>query len=459
MNYRYLLLLVLSFVFIFTFTDGVIIKQKMKTSSYITTLERFGINTGGSVTVEGIHYGITKSSAYTFICTYKQHLDIISDTRSREKICDHLEKDPSQCYVAILNGTAQTFDISERDIYDFLIVNCNKNSKGVYGSIDIEVEISAINPGPSHLPYGFTPLPNGFLFLTICYLLIFVAWTILLLKFRFKINNLHKFFYGLLTMKVVVVVISLIYWKVYQSTGKKYLPLFYIRGLLYTISETVLIFLLLLISKGWQIVRTGMEPQEFRFIPLPLLFLFLSLTFFSIYNDGYYMMAMIILYFLVMPKLFFNITEIIRALKIQLLIVQTLRLGNEPQRAIKEVLLFYKVIRISTLFYVVSTLLASGTRIFMAWYFEWITIMSGEIISLIMLGIIAYFISPHHFDLLTWNENLFNEEAVDLLLSNPNFLSMLRSSPTTTEQSIDLNSAVVVEWPDKSLSLCTKDNV
>jgi len=44
---------------------------------------------------------------------------------------------------------------------------------------------------------------------------------------------------------------------------------------------------------------------------------------------------------------------------------------------IKEVILFYKVIRIATLFYVVSTLLASGTRIFMAWYFEWITILSG----------------------------------------------------------------------------------
>lgn len=318
----------------------------------------------------------------------------------------------------------------------------------------------AINPGSNHLPYGYAPLPNGFLFLSIVCSLIFASWCILLLKFRSRINHLHKLFFGLLTLKLVVIYISLTYWKVYQSTGKKYLALFYSRGLLYTISETILIFLLLLISKGWEIVRTGLEPEEFRFIPLPLLFLFLSLTFFSIYNDGYYMMAMIILYFLVMPKLFFNITEIIRALTLQLVIVQTLRLGNEPQRAIKEVILFYKVIRIATLFYVVSTLLASGTRIFMAWYFEWITILSGEIISLIMLTIIAYFISPHHFDLLRWNENLFNEEAVELLISNPNFLSMIRNRPSPSpETGFDINSAVVIEYPDKTLSFCTKEKV
>lgn len=455
MHYHRYLLVISCFFLVISLTDAVLIKEKIKASSFITTLERFGMNSGGQVTVLGNHLDASPNSAYIFICTYKQHLDLNSDARSREKICKaNTDKIPTECFAASLNKTSQMFDITEKNIYDFLVINCNRNTQGVFEPVFVDVEISALNPGQSHLPYGYASLPNGFLFLTVCYSLIFCAWGILLLKFRARINSLHKIFFGLLSMKMIIVIASFVYWKIYQSTGKKFIPLFYTRGLFYTIAETLLIFLLLLISKGWKIIRSSLEPQEFRFIPLPLLFLFLSLTFFSIYNDGYYMMAMIILYFLVMPKLFFNISELVAALKIQLLIVQAFRLGNAPQRALKEYIIFYKVVRISALFYVVATLLASGTRIFIAWQFEWISTLSGEIISLIMVALISYFISPHHFDLLEWTERLFNED-IDELISNPNFLTMMRNRPEPVY--FDTNSAVVVQWPDKTLSLCTKE--
>lgn len=98
------------------------------------------MNSDATVTVEGRVFGNLKKSAYVFICTYKQHLEIISDSRSRERICE--KNEPTECYSAELNGTVQSFSISDRNIYDFMIINCYRNRNGVYGSVELEVEIS-----------------------------------------------------------------------------------------------------------------------------------------------------------------------------------------------------------------------------------------------------------------------------------------------------------------------------
>lgn len=98
------------------------------------------MNSGASVTVVGRTFGNLRNAAFVYICTYKQHLEIISDSQSRERICE--KNEPTECYSAELNGTIQSFSISDRDIYDFMIINCNRNRNNVYGTIELEVEIS-----------------------------------------------------------------------------------------------------------------------------------------------------------------------------------------------------------------------------------------------------------------------------------------------------------------------------
>jgi cation transport ATPase len=123
-------------------------------------------------------------------------------------------------------------------------------------------------------------------------------------------------------LKLSVVTIALCYWEIMQSQGTGVIPLQYLQSLLFAISETALFCALLLVAKGWRITRTGLPASEIRTIAVALILLLSTLLFFSFYNEGYYFLSLMIMYFFMLPKIFTSITRNTRALQTQLLLMR-----------------------------------------------------------------------------------------------------------------------------------------
>ena len=152
-------------------------------------------------------------------------------------------------------------------------------------------------------------------------------------------------------LKLAVVVVALCYWHTFQATGKDIVQLKYLQSFIYALSETAFFCALLLISKGfpflplslpssplpislylysfplhlipgWRITRSNLPPSEIRTISVALVLLLSTLLFFSFYNDGYYFLSLMIMYFFMLPKIFTSITRNTRALHTHMLLAR-----------------------------------------------------------------------------------------------------------------------------------------
>lgn len=258
---------------------------------------------------------------------------------------------------------------------------------------------------------------------------------------------------GIIFAKTIIVFLALIFWKVYQNHGRVFNPLMHTKSLATTLFEALFFCILLLFSKGWGVSRESLPPQEFRSVSMPLFLLLFTLIFFSVYNDGYYMIAMMIMYFLMMPKIYTSISENIRILGIHQWLAQNFQLGQIPLDAIVTKIRFFKRLRIFATSYVVVVLLSNCVRIFVSWRLEWIAIIFQEFIALIMLAILAFMIRPQSSALFSTDQDIFIEEIEDLSESLAQ-ISQLRSFHKT----LDVNSMVVVKWPNKrGLSVAVRE--
>ena len=54
---------------------------------------------------------------------------------------------------------------------------------------------------------------------------------------------------------------------------------------------------------GWRITRWSLPAEDLRTMSVALILLLATLLFFSLYNDSYYFLSLMIMYFFMLPKI------------------------------------------------------------------------------------------------------------------------------------------------------------
>ncbi len=130
--------------------------------------------------------------------------------------------------------------------------------------------------------------------------------------------------------KLLVVLAGFAYWRVCATTGICYSQLDYLQCFLFAFSESLLFAVLLLIAKGWNVTRWELPVSEIRTICVALILLLATLLFFSLYNDSYYFLSLMIMYFFMLPKIFTAISRNLKKLSMQRVFLE--RLLEEHRR-------------------------------------------------------------------------------------------------------------------------------
>jgi len=249
-------------------------------------------------------------------------------------------------------------------------------------------------------------------------------------------------------LKLLVVISALSYWRTCEQGGLCLDQLKYIQSFLFAISETAFFCSLLLIAKGWRITRSRLPSSEIRTISVALILLLSTLLFFSFYNDGYYFLSLMIMYFFMLPKIFTSITRNSRALETQLVMVNRSNLTEQEIDGVHKKIRLYRMLRSSVIMYLGSILVVNSLRIVMVWYLDWFNYLLNEVVVFLMMYIICFILRPSNtalFSTATMFDvgNLYPLFNVDDFFSDTEFGIV----PSTQEPPIDPSEYVVIEYP------------
>jgi len=250
-------------------------------------------------------------------------------------------------------------------------------------------------------------------------------------------------------LKLSVVVVSLCYWRICEETGNCIDQLKYVQSFLFAVSETAFFCSLLLIAKGWRITRTNLPSSEIRTISLALVLLLSTLLFFSFYNDGYYFLSLMIMYFFMLPRIFTSITRNARGLEAQLLIFSQANSLNADLSPIRQKLKLFKSLRTAVVLYLISILLVNAMRIVMIWYLEWFNYILNESVVLLMVCFISYIFLPHN-DPLFASASLFDNNNSPFSMYNTVDDIFGEGESTTVnvnDQQLDMSDIIIIEYP------------
>jgi len=173
---------------------------------------------------------------------------------------------------------------------------------------------------------------------------------------------------------------------------------------------------------------------------LSLVLLLSTLLFFSFYNEGYYFLSLMIMYFFMLPRIFASITQNMRALETQLLLLnQVNNLDIVPLRLKSRL---FKLLRASVVLYLIGILIVNAMRIVMVWYLEWINYVLNELVILLIIAVIGFLVLPNNSDLFVILD--------PMSIYNPDELFAHEGGEMTlhvNEQPPDMSNIIVVEFP------------
>lgn len=111
-------------------------------TAFITLADRFGFQTGGTVAISGSHSGTRETDGFVYVCNQHGHRNLFSDPRARENICsDPNSRILKDCLLSPLNNEESHHVITQTDMYSFLIVNCYKDTKNMYGPLQVDLRL------------------------------------------------------------------------------------------------------------------------------------------------------------------------------------------------------------------------------------------------------------------------------------------------------------------------------
>eukprot|EP01113_Clastostelium_recurvatum_P032379 TRINITY_DN4155_c0_g1_i2.p1 TRINITY_DN4155_c0_g1~~TRINITY_DN4155_c0_g1_i2.p1 ORF type:complete len:506 (-),score=129.38 TRINITY_DN4155_c0_g1_i2:28-1545(-) len=370
----------------------------------------------------------------------------------RSKLCS---SNSNVCEVsgAPVRGGSMQYTVTAQSQYHLLLTMCDISLETVPPSISIRSLL--VNPGGQQLAVGTIPLPKVYEAFVCIWSFVILLCIIFCIKERRFLSSIHALLAAIALTKYVVVILTLLYWRLLEVSGQPVLALHTLQSVLYAASEAGLFCCLLLVSRGWRITRSALPPTEVRTMAVAITLLLATLLFFSFYNSTYYFLVQLILYFFMMPKIFTSITRNTRALHAQILLI---RPANHATTApLHAKIRMFKILRTAVILYLGSLLLVSSMKIIMAWFLVWINYCASESASLIMFVLIvcllrpgpAGVISDRAFFATTHFLNMQNTGHFDEILDSQNWdpERMVRSGLLDTTPDIDIKTILVIEYP------------
>jgi hypothetical protein len=220
---------------------------------------------------------------------------------------------------------------------------------------------------------------------------------------------------------------------------------------------------LLLIAKGWRITRPSLSGEEVKSVVMAFGLLLSTLIFFTFYSEEYYYLSLLIMYFFMLPRIFTSLTQNLRSLENQLWLIENARLNLEITPNITAKARLFKYLRTIVMIYVGGILLVNSLRIVLLFSLPWINTINNEFISLGMVLALCILLRPRDRIFLSIDQNpqgdidnalrpLMNLQA---LLERYQIYSAEDLQQLQAQNRVepwDMNSTMVVEWPNNEQS-------
>mmetsp|Transcript_17478 Transcript_17478/g.25998 ORF Transcript_17478/g.25998 Transcript_17478/m.25998 type:complete len:515 (+) Transcript_17478:566-2110(+) len=398
--------------------EGLIFEKNIHTNDVYTRIEQFGFSKKiGTISLRDVY----ASGGETFtLCSSEQWKTLLHSTsdfwgtfcvENETSIVSATDYGCELAGVSISDPLLEKYQVKETSLYTMALINCD-------GTATVRFTMQLLN-GDEQLPLGEENIPKTYFVICTLWVFFLVCWIFEMMRFRNATTvglldepgsqqgngfALHCLLAVVILLKLCVVCLSYGYWRVCSDTGYCYNSLEISASLLFAVSECSLFCALLLIAKGWKITRPTMPPSEARTISFALVILLSTLFFFSVYNEGYYFLSLMILYFFMLPKIFHSVTLNTSSLHAYLTVLNGQLLQQQDEESVQQTrriisalhvkLKVFRMLRSSIILYLCFILIASALRIVMVWSLEWITVAINELVVLFMVLLVCIAVRP-----------------------------------------------------------------
>ena len=312
-------------------------------------IDRFDFETGGELDLTW-KSSLAKSKGINFsLCTRTEWDNFLSINDTTADICvagsDHHSEEYDTTYtsykpteqvceitaVNFLDPILRGYKVKERERYTLVITNCGtcEHSSCFFSSsptTSVQVRYSLTNPSCGHLSLSEQNNPSFYVALTNVWLILLLVMAILtlrqyLLSRRMQVAHrslpdevlavqendgqpLHIALTIMVLSKLLVSAITAYWWEHEMETGTIPLYLTLLSNGAFAVSECLLFGILLLVSSGWCTLSGSLDLEEARTMTSSMIVLLSTLMFFSLYDNAYYFISLLVLYFCLLPKTF-----------------------------------------------------------------------------------------------------------------------------------------------------------
>ncbi|KYR02842.1 hypothetical protein DLAC_00310 [Tieghemostelium lacteum] len=392
---------------------------------------------------------ITYFNMTIWACKDREYQSLIGSSPSNfieNKLCgDYNAGNCPMQNITMVAGNTINFSIVDSDMYRIIILKCVDTRQ-----VDVKLHYVLKNPG-GHLSKGYLPLPKLYKYMSAIIVLVLFATISYWLRYRYYLNQIHYLLLFIVTLKFILIILTMYYWDGADTVGKFNTVLKYFQNLFFSFAETSFFASLFVLSRGWKITRPTLSVAESRTISLILLFLLSVLLFFSFYNDVYYFLSLMILYFFMMPKIFTNITKNIRVLESHLILSRYMNSNSQANYQLKKRV--FKFLRSAIVLYLGAILFVNSIRIVMVWWLYYISYCVSEPMSVVMLLFLLFTFRPEISSPNIYLDSNLSDQMVihDLSrslehLMNDN-LDPISLASILESKTFDPKSCIIIQYP------------
>ncbi|KAF2069041.1 hypothetical protein CYY_009639 [Polysphondylium violaceum] len=409
---NYIIAILIGFLFIGN-VNSMIFERKITFHTKFYLIEQFGFEDQGTIDlrVSNLNFKGTAPSAAPvaggstatippqqaeskltlWVCQDREYQSLIGSSPTNfieNKLCN----DPSagNCPIknqTITDGLEFHSSITDSDMYRLIILKCTDDR-------EVTMKLNYILKNPNgHLSKGYLPLPALYRYMAIVMTLLFIGVLAYWIIKRQYLNPVHYILILIVALRLILVYLTFHYWTNADTVGKFNHILKYFQNIFFSFTETTFFASLFVLSRGWKITRQNLTRTALKSITIILVFLLSVLLFFSFYNDVYYFLSLMILYFFMMPTIFTNITKNIRIVESHAILARFM----ENQITMENISLKKKVfryLRTTIVLYLGAILFVNSMKIIMVWFLFWISFSISEPISILMISFLCFTFRP-----------------------------------------------------------------
>eukprot|EP01121_Diplochlamys_sp_Union-15-3_P011386 TRINITY_DN3300_c0_g1_i1.p1 TRINITY_DN3300_c0_g1~~TRINITY_DN3300_c0_g1_i1.p1 ORF type:complete len:230 (-),score=36.55 TRINITY_DN3300_c0_g1_i1:48-653(-) len=182
-----------------------------------------------------------------------------------------------------------------------------------------------------------------------------------------------------------------------------------------------------------------------------------TLLFFSFYNEEYYFLSLLTMYFFMLPKIFANITRNTRTLDMQFMLLRGVNINLDPTPFLEKIRIF-RSLRAVVVFYMAAILIVNSLRIVQWWNLNPFENMGIEVVTFSVVWVVCFLLRPRRY--VVYSPDDFP------VIEFPDFDDGYELDEVGLP-AYDLSGTVAVQWPTENveerpgtvpLSVCVSEN-